>query len=138
MRVGTLVRTSSGEAGTFGLLVFDQMSFHTAELPWKDNAVGESCIPPGWYDVVWNPVGVHKGYEIPAVPGRTNIEIHVGNWAGDKRRGLRTDTDGCILLGLDRRTILEQAAIGRSEKAIKELHALMAEEPWRLLIVKGY
>ena len=135
---GTLVRSATGPEGTFGLLVFDGTSFHTAELPWRRNKVGESCIPPGSYEVAWDTTGAIVGYAIQAVPNRGNIEIHKGNWAGDTRRGLMSDAKGCILLGLDRRVLNGQAAIGRSEAAIDQFHKMMSKEPWLLSIVESY
>ena len=54
------------------------------------------CIPYGEYDVVPYP-SAKFGLIVPMlenVPGRTNIEIHVGN--------LPRDTEGCILVGKER------------------------------------
>jgi len=75
----------------------------TLELPWKDNRVRESCIPPG-------PEGhessayslAHRGasesgnfkyhhFLVEGVPNRTYILIHAGN--------LYTQILGCILVG---------------------------------------
>ena len=38
-------------------------------------------------------------YELQSVPGRTDIRIHIGNYAGDVSAGMRSDILGCILLG---------------------------------------
>lgn len=131
MQYGTLLRTSKSQHGIFGLLVFDAMQFHTAES-------ANLHIPSGTYDVVWDAEGKVVGYMLADVPGRTAIQIHKGNWAGDTRKGLLSDTEGCILLGLDRRIINGQPAIGRSEPAIQQLRSFLNREPWRLRIVEAY
>ncbi len=68
------------------------------ELPWRDNAHDVSCIPVGTYQVewLWSEVHGRKLYHITNVPGRGNIEIHIGNSV--------LDTLGCVLLGLSRTT----------------------------------
>jgi hypothetical protein len=139
MTHGTLVRAASTDAGTFGLLTFptEGLSFHTAELPWRGNKPGESCIPAGTYQVTWDTAGAVIGYLLRDVPGRGEIQIHVGNWAGDVRKGLRSDSKGCILLGLSRSVLQGQPAVGRSELAIKQLHAFLNRKPWTLTIVDG-
>jgi hypothetical protein len=78
---------------TGGLLSADGTPLcSTLELPVRDGLPG-SAIPLGTY-----PVSVYPspkfGREMPlimGIPGRSQIEIHWGNWA--------SDTDGCILLG---------------------------------------
>ena len=127
---GVLVRTKRGQDGVFGQLVFDGVSFHTAEPP-------TLLVPALTYDVRWDTIGRVVGYELQGVQGRTNIQIHVGNWAGDVSQGLLSDSEGCILLGLDRRVLNGQAAIGRSEQAIKQFHELLKKEPWLLTIVEA-
>ena len=140
MTYGTLVRAPSTESGTFGFLAFpaEGISFYTAELPWRDNRPEESCIPAGTYQVTWDTAGDVVGYLLQGVPGRGEIQIHVGTWAGDRRKGLRSDSKGCILLGLSRLVIQGQPAIGRSRLAIQQLHAFLAGKPWILTIVDGY
>jgi hypothetical protein len=69
----------------------------TLELPNKGNTQQLSCIPEGEYDVV-KIISPTKGacFLIKNVPGRTAIEIHIGNFASGKK----VDTQGCILPGL--------------------------------------
>ena len=129
--LGTLLRTSKSQFGIFGLLVFDAVQFHTAES-------ANLYIPPGLYNVVWDTEGKVVGYMLADVPNRTAIQIHKGNWAGDTRKGFLSDTEGCILLGLDRRIINGQPAIGRSEPAIQQLHSFLNRAPWRLRIIEAY
>jgi hypothetical protein len=140
MTHGTLVRAASTDAGTFGFLAFpaEGLSFYTAELPWRENRPKESCIPAGTYQVIWDTAGDVIGYLLQGVPGRGEIQIHVGNWAGDVRKGLRSDSKGCILLGLSRSVLQGQPAVGRSEPAIQQLHAFLDRKPWMLTIVDGH
>jgi hypothetical protein len=97
------------EKGTLGnLTIFDDSdkklgydplvySCKTLELPNKNNERQISCIPEGGYDVV-KIISPTKGacFLLKNVPGRTAIEIHIGNFASGKK----VDTQGCILPGL--------------------------------------
>ena len=69
----------------------------TIELPDNGNQQNTSCIPEGTY-VVLKHVSPTKGecFKVLDVPSRTDILIHVGNYASDTGR---TDTLGCILPG---------------------------------------
>ncbi len=92
-----LKRTSSTSTQTLGeLTVYKQgdaiFSCKTLELPWKNNARKESCIPPGSYSVVKRHSPRYKDhFHLTDVPGRSMILIHVGNYY--------TQTEGCILVG---------------------------------------
>jgi hypothetical protein len=82
-----------GAVTTGTLLVEGEPFCKTLELPWKDNAPNVSCIPQGTYEVVLLP-SARWGKPMPHiqnVPGRSEIEIHIGNF--------ERDTDGCVLLG---------------------------------------
>lgn len=74
-----------------------EMVCFTLEETWKDNGP-DSCIPAGTYkakiDIHYGNPGKKDDYpvwELQNVPGRTQIQIHIGNTA--------EDTEGCILLG---------------------------------------
>ena len=69
----------------------------TIELPDNGNQRNTSCIPEGTY-VVLKHVSPTKGecFKVLDVPGRSDILIHIGNYASDTGR---TDTLGCILPG---------------------------------------
>jgi len=89
-----LLRTESRAGETVGVLFINgSMIGFTIERPWKENEVGESCIPPGRYNVKRHR-SPSKGdcFKIEDVPDRTDILIHSGNWASESR--------GCILPGL--------------------------------------
>lgn len=105
----TLVRVDTGPDGTFGILYLpeslrppktDTDHLHCAEPPWRDNRANISCIPPDRYICT---LAVSPTYglcpHILDVPGRTDILIHWGNWAGDTEAGLYSDSAGCVLAG---------------------------------------
>ncbi len=66
---------------------------YTLELPWRDNQNNISCIPVGNYVGSIRTDG-NKGWriELAAVPNRTHVQLHVGNYP--------SDVLGCILVGL--------------------------------------
>jgi hypothetical protein len=69
----------------------------TIELPDLGNQHNISCVPEGIYDVekINSPT---KGpcFLLKNVPGRSEVEIHIGNYAAGKK----IDTEGCILPGM--------------------------------------
>ena len=70
--------------------------FKTLELPFLNNKVGISCIPPGYYKVEKrqsDKFGSH--FHIKDVAGRSMILIHIGNY--------HRNTSGCILVGSEHR-----------------------------------
>ena len=68
----------------------------TLELPWRDNYRGISCIPEGAYlcKLGYSPSRKHDVYWLQDVPGRSDVQIHIGNFPRDIR--------GCILVGRER------------------------------------
>ncbi len=123
----TITREPSTDAGTFGKLVLViptsggsiTWECHTLELPWKDNRTKLSCIPAGTYTS--SPVRSPKFgdvYGVHNVPGRSAILIHAGNYGGDIEKGLKSDIEGCILLGMGRGTLTGQPALTMSRDAI--------------------
>lgn len=132
----TLTRNTSTEDGTFGTLPLPTGSvLRTAELPWRENAPFLSCIPKGTYTCVWRrSPKFGEVYHLERVPGRTGILVHAGNYAGDRRRGKRSDTDGCILVGQALGRLNEQAVVVRSQLALREFHLAMRKEPFTLVI----
>lgn len=68
----------------------------TLELPWRGNQRGISCIPEGTYEckVAHSPSRGYPVYWLQDVPGRQDVQIHIGNYPKDIR--------GCILLGRER------------------------------------
>lgn len=95
-------RGPSTDEGTFskatvnGSVVFDWL-----ELPDRNNEPDLSDIPAGSYVAqLYN--SPHLGYEVyllQGVPGRSNCEIHIANWAGDSKKGLYCELEGCAAPG---------------------------------------
>lgn len=131
-----LFRTDTGSAGTFGRLYVSGRWFHSLELPGRHNARNVSCIPAGQYIAApHHSPRFRETYHVRAVPGRTNILFHAGNWAGDVATGHRTDSQGCILLGQDRARLTMQEAITSSRGAIEEFLRVAAGRDLRLYII---
>lgn len=83
-----LTRKPSSNGCTFGILTVDgQNPCYTLERP-------EVQIPTGTYsvEITYSPRFSRPLPLLDAVPGRTDIRIHAGNWP--------RDTEGCILVGL--------------------------------------
>lgn len=71
---------------------------YSLELPWKDNKKEISCIPDGEYPVtVYQSPNKGEVLLLHDVPGRSMIEIHIGNYA--TKHGDVGDILGCILPG---------------------------------------
>ena len=147
MKTVLLVRRSTGDDGTFGKAYTDERGYYTAELPWKDNQSGISCIPTGEYICKWlySPHHNRALYHVQNVVGRTDVEIHPGNYAGDTTKlnpnngeHLRSDVLGCILLGLSAELILGQMMLISSAKAIEAFEKEMAQEDFLLKISEEF
>lgn len=133
-----IVREKSKDAGTFGKLTVDGKEFtcHSLELPWKDNKNGVSCIPEGTYECVYtmSPRFKRKLYRLEAVPGRAGILFHSGNYGGDKSKGLKSEIEGCILLGQGRGILAGQEAVTSSKLAMDAFEKTMGYEPFTVII----
>ena len=134
-----LTRRRSNKEGTFGELRFTLNDtayiFHTAELPWYDNKKGKSCVPTGEYQLVsHNGTRFQNVWLLKNVPGREAVLIHWGNWAGDTEQGLKSDSDGCILVGKDLALLSGQKAVTDSKAAIDELRQLWAGQDITLVV----
>ena len=136
----TLLRTSTSDHGTEGLLYARGVRFYTMEPPDRNNQRNISSIPAGSYEVHkrWSrKYKIH--YWITEIPGRTVCLIHPGNVGGDRSKKLRTHTWGCLLLGLARGTVHGQRAILSSKTAVRRFTSLMAMETFKLHILEaGY
>jgi hypothetical protein len=68
------------------------------ELVWNENQHDISCIPEGVYNVQkYSYEGHPNVFWIMDVPDRIGIMIHIGNFA----TGVKIDTEGCLLPGID-------------------------------------
>ncbi len=128
-----LIRFTTGEQGTFGLLTDGEMALYVAELPWKDNQRNVSCIPVGTYKVIPH-VSRRFGrcFAVLGVPNRSAILIHAGNFAGDVIKGWRTHSHGCLLPGKFYGKINGQRAVLRSKAALR----CIKWEPFTLSIIE--
>ena len=143
MRTHVLTREPSRDDGTFGKLVLDSgESFHTGELPWRNNHPQTSCIPTAIYRCEWA-LSPSKGwcYHLRAVPERDHILIHIGNWCGDVNKPnpatgkpYLADFKGCIGLGISVGILKQQPALLESGDAIRKFHEIMAGDPFELII----
>ena len=137
-----LVRVHSDWHATFGVLILDYPIVLTLEDPWKNNAVGESCIPIGNYTVLRCSKSPEYGFRpsqkygdifnIQDVPGRTLILLHRGN--------LPKDTEGCVLLGEEYGHLGGKPAVLGSGRAYKEfMDDVLRNEPgFALSIEEAY
>lgn len=121
--------------GVFGKLVLpDGWECYTVELPWRNNAQSESCIPDGTYELHKRWSGVvrrssegefKRGWHVRHVFARKYIMIHPGNTL--------LDLDGCIALGSDMGYVEGHWAVTRSRDTFREfmerMNKLAAEKP---------
>jgi hypothetical protein len=150
MRQLTLIRTQTGDEGTYGTLTTPcGKQFCTGEAPWRDNQNGISCIPTGVYYFIFTrsqhyPQGT---WICDGVTDRTGIRIHIGNWCGDTSKNYESDIEGCILLGktteIRRNKYNElQRGVFNSTQAIKEFQDEMGSdesaERFQLIISERY
>lgn len=127
MKFGVLQRYKTSDQGTFGLLNFSTWNCSTGELPWRNNLPGKSCIPAGTY--IANPFNspTHGPcYKLTNVPGRTDVELHVGNFCGNTDQGYKSDVLGCIILGSICTEIEGQLAVADSADTYKRFLSLLA------------
>lgn len=134
-----LQREESEDDGTYGTLRLpDGTTLNTLELPWRNNEAQTSCIPPGSYSCKKRPSKAFgEAYEVAGVPGRSAILIHAGNAAGDASKGMKADSKGCILLGMDRGRQGKQKVITASKAAMKLFYEKMQDMPFQLEIRPG-
>ena len=133
-----LRREKSADYGTFGTLTGQGSPLFTLELPWRNNERQRSCIPCGTYPCrIRISPRFGRVYEVADVPGRSFILIHSGNLAGDVTKGLRSDVEGCILLGLSRGAISGQPAVLESRRALTAFMRTMGGQPFTLHVVDG-
>ena len=122
-----LVRYQTDDQGTEGLVSTDSgFSCWSLELPWRGNARGVSCIPPGAYLVqkCADEFPKHPNvYALRKVKDRDAILFHKGNYAGDITKGLKADAEGCILLGRAIGEIGGQKALLSSKDATEAFYA---------------
>jgi hypothetical protein len=136
MRTATLNRLECSNEGTFGMMTLDDGTvFHSLELPWRDNQCGKSCIPHGTYTVNWRYSPKHGDcYHVDGVAGRSDVEIHAANWAGDVAMGYKCQLLGCIALGMSVGDLEGQKAVLTSRMAVLKFNAALGGDSFLLTI----
>lgn len=134
-----LFRENSADDGTRSTLMIGDVEIcNVLELPWRENARGVSCIPPGRYLVTYLPrsaSGRYKDvYHVQDVPGRTGILIHKGNWAGDESLGFKADSDGCQLPCMAFKRVGGQIMGVNSGDALQALHDVTGRQGFYLQV----
>lgn len=89
----SVFRQFPGKKCTSGYLAVNgNIICYTLERPWADNQQNISSIPAGTYTAFLRyDHADHWRLELRNVPGRTNVQIHIGNQPDQ--------TKGCILVG---------------------------------------
>jgi hypothetical protein len=133
-----LLRTSTSDQGTEGMIITDDFICKTLELPWRKNKRSISCIPSGKYKVVIRQSPKYGSvYWVQDVPNRTWILIHSGNWAGDVKKGFKSHVNGCILLGKKHGWLAEQRAILNSRVAVRGFRNILVDKSFVLNVLGG-
>lgn len=137
METAILIRTESGDHGTFGRFLFPAIGYesYTAEPPWKNNQRSVSCVPAGEY-IVQERMSPKYGsvYHVTDVEGRSWILHHSGNYAGDTTKGLKSHTMGCILHGQKLGFLGGQKAVLNSRFTMADLHFKSKMQTFKLII----
>jgi hypothetical protein len=124
-----LVRDDQDDVRTLGAM-FDgeERVVETLELPWRDNKRGISCVPEGTYEckLAFSPSRKYDVYWLQDVPGRQDVQIHIGNFPKDIR--------GCILLG----TARGKNSVNSSKAAFNKFMARMSGKDFTLTIEKPH
>lgn len=131
-------RITTGDKGTFGVIVFENIPFALSlEREWLDNkpSIGDvpgSCIPAGEYICRRiNSPRFGNTFEVADVPGRTHILFHKGNLDDDSR--------GCILVGEEYGQLGSDSGIKSSKAGYTEFMAIMSDvDRFRLIIVDDW
>lgn len=131
-----LHRQSYTDEGTFGSLHGLKFPVSTVECPWRNNVRRLSCIPKGEYVTIR-----HRSpkfgdtFWLQDVPGRSEILIHIGNWAGDTAKGYKSNSLGCILPGGHVAVIKGQRGVSSSGVTMAKLLATLPNE--FTLVIEG-
>ena len=132
-----ITRLATGDDGTRGRAILESgEEWDSLELPWRGNRHLVSCIPSGGYRaaMTYSPRFSRELYELHGVTDRSEIRIHSGNFAGDASKGLRTDVQGCILLGQEIDELAGQLAVLRSRLALADFHVATHGLPIEVVI----
>ncbi len=116
---------------TTGKLKMEGLTCDTLERPWSNNLPNVSCIPKGTYKVSysWSWKFMKNTYRLEAVPKRSGILIHSGNYF--------FDIQGCIILGQGYKDINGDGKVDilNSRVTIKKFEDLLQRKPFLLNIL---
>lgn len=132
MKTLTLTRHITANGAVLGELTGLSRPIYTLEEEWNGNKQNESCIPTGTYEVLphaWDAdtqFKFRRTWQLQNVPGRSGILIHAGN--------TRTDTHGCILVGLGMAIGGNMASVAQSQAAMDVLREEVGQEGFILTI----
>jgi len=130
-------RLFTDDQGTIGVLAVPAFAWScfVNELPDRDNERCYSRIPEGNYDVnlIYSPKFGDVFYVNP-VPGRSEILIHAGNFAGDTKKNWLTHSLGCILIGAKVAIIGKQRGLLNAKSTRDIFQKLLNEESFKLII----
>lgn len=139
MKLATLTRFDTSLEGTFGILRCEDFHIYISELPWRNNERSKSCIPEGIYTASWhNSPRFGFTYRIQQVPGRSEILLHSGNYAGSVDHKYLSNSHGCLLPAMKLGYLSGQKAGLMSVVAVKSLFRFFNKEPFRLEIKNAY
>lgn len=128
-----IYRQPSTDQGTPGYFVCGSFRCFTLELPWRDNVRQKSCIPTGVYICTWqNSKKFGLSPRLYEVPGRSDILIHSGNWAGNVDMGYKSNSYGCILFAKKLGKLDGHLAGLMSRIAVREFREYMQGKPFIL------
>lgn len=100
------------------LLINGKVACYVLERPWANNAPQISSIPKGEYSATIRDDGkLGWRIELIGVPGRNNIQLHIGNTIAD--------STGCLLPGEDIAGSL--CTVSKSGAALEKLRTSLAE-----------
>lgn len=126
----TITRKSDNGVETLGDLETDGFKCKTLELSYQGNLPNISCIPKGIYQCkyTFSLKFMKYTYEVQAVPKRSGIRIHSGNYF--------FDIQGCILLGTGYANLNndKETDIVNSRKTITEFENILKKQPFTLII----
>lgn len=135
-----LVRRASTPAGTPGRLYAPGAEFDTMEPPAPEHRAEHPRIKAGIYLVkkIGSPHYPDR-YVLMAVPGRSGIVLHPGNFAGCESAGYQSDSDGCILIGraaeLMNKHGKKQPAVVLSRSTLKGFENIMQDSDFFLQVI---
>lgn len=101
-----IYRTSQSDAGSIGVMPMRKdgeiiHQFFSMEPPPRHNARGLSCINTGEYELIaFNSPTFGRSVILLNVERRDYVLCHRGCVGGDKLKGYKTNTAGCILMGM--------------------------------------